>query len=193
MILRGLPGLVLIASLTGGAEAGPGEGSRALATLRSADVTVSAGAVLPLLLLFEYPGPAAAVTLAWRLTERTQLVASVDIGGVHADGRRRYLGSLGVGVRASPWQRGPLWAQLGLGTTGFVERIGVVLPDRMVRATDVGAALTTDLALGVRVARWEVAIGYDHIVWPRHYYQVYGGSAAVPFRGTGMVWVGRQL
>jgi hypothetical protein len=128
------------------------------------------------------------------MSERTQVVASADTGMLLASGARRYLGSLGVGVRVSPWRRGPLWVQLGLGTTGYVERIGVVLPERMVSATDVGAVLTGDLAVGVRIVqRWEVAVGYDHIVWPLPYYKVYAGSESLPFRGAGMVWIGRQL
>lgn len=188
--LLAAPALVL--GLAAPAAADDDEGRGPLARIGSPDVTVQAGAVLPLLLLYEFPGPFAGVSVEWRTRWPAWLVAGADVGVVHADGSRRYLGSLGAGVRLRPRRNGP-WVQLGLGVTGFVERVGLVLPDRVVRATDTGAILTGDVALGVRVMRWELAVSYDHVLAPKPFYETYMGSEALPLVGAAMAWFGREL
>lgn len=127
-------------------------------------ITVRAGSVLPMFILYEYPGAMAAGTFAWRVHERIELVATTDLGVLVTSGATRFLHSLGVGARITQWR---CWAQLGLGVTGYVERIGVVLPARTVRTVDRGAALTADLAIGFRITpKLDFAIEYDHqLAW----------------------------
>lgn len=176
--------IALVLSGAHGADANP--------DLRSPEITVSVGAVLPVFVVYEFPGPWASVSAAWKLHPHAQLVASADLGVMFASGARRYIGSMGAGIRVAPWRNGP-WAQLGLGTMGFVERIGILLPERTVTATDVGVKLTADLALGARVGAWEFAVGWDHFIVPLHYYEHYTGDESLPYRGNFMAWFGRQL
>ena len=191
MALAGLAALT-VAPLAGGRDAvAEGRAARARAALGAPTVTVRAGARVPLVRLY-IGGPAAGVSLDWALTPHTQVVASADAGLFLADGARRYLGVLGAGVRVAPWRRGP-WLQVGLGTTGHIERIGVVLPGKTIRSTDTGVVLTGDLRVGVSARRWEIAVGWDHILRLTPYYQRYEGEEELPFWGTAMAWVGRQL
>lgn len=164
----------------------------ALRRWRPSQVTVGVGAALPLFQLYEVPGPLLAVTGGWRLGEQLQIVASIDAAMLIADGARRYVGSVGAALRVTPWN-GPVWLQLGAGFTGHVERIGVVLPERMVENTDAGAIVTSDIAIGVRVRGWELHIAYDRVLVPWTFYEIYNGVESLPFDGTGKVWIGRQL
>lgn len=159
---------------------------------RSPSITVGAGAVLTLFLPYEFPGPWLSASVAWPIREHLELVASADTGVIVAAGSTRFLGGLGGGVRVSPWWR--IWGQLGLGMTGYVERIGLVLPDREVRATDVGVALTGDVSIGFRVTRrWEIVVGYDHqLLWTGPE-KMEIGTETLPHIGTGMLSIGRQL
>lgn len=184
-------GMILAASRA--AEANPDERA-SFTVLRAPDtITIGLGAALPMFVTYEYPGPLATVTLGWDINAHAQVVASADLGMLHADGSRRYHGKLGAGVRAFPWKRGPLWGQLGLGLNGYVERIGIVLPERMVSATDVGAQLTADAAIGVTALGWELAVGFNFILVPTHYYSNYIGDESLPNRGMAVAWIGRQL
>lgn len=159
---------------------------------RAPSITVSAGAVLPLFLPYEFPGPWMEASLAWPLRDRLQLAMNAGTGALVATGSTRILGSLGGGVRYSPWWR--IWGQLGVGATGYVERIGVVLPERDVRATDHGVALTGDLAIGVRVTpRWEIALRYDHQLLSTGTEMTQPGNESLPYTGTGMLSIGRKL
>ncbi|MBX3159661.1 MAG: hypothetical protein KF773_27070 [Deltaproteobacteria bacterium] len=175
------------------AEATPEEGSR-FTVLRAPDtITVGLGAALPMFVIYEFPGPLANVTLGWDIHAHAQVVASAGAGALHLDGSRRYHGKLGAGVRGFPWRRGPLWGQLGFGLNGYVERTGIVLPERRVSATDLGAQLTADAAVGVAVCGWEVAVGFDFILVPTRYYTSYTGDESLPNRGMAVAWIGRQL
>lgn len=183
--------LVLTASRA--AEATP-EGTTSFTVLRAPDtITVGLGAALPMFVIYEFPGPLANVTLGWDINAHAQVVASANVGVLHADGSRRYHGKLGAGVRGFPWTRGPLWGQLGLGLNGYVERTGIVLPERMVSATDFGAQLTADAAIGVTMRGWELAVGFDFILVPTRYYSNYTGNESLPNRGMAVAWIGRQL
>lgn len=175
--------------------------ARARRCYRPQTITVNLGAAFPVFLLYEVPGPLASVALAWPLwREQVQFVASADLGMVFADGLRRYSAGLGAGVRVAPGRRGPVWLRLGLGTTGWVERVGVILPERSASATDVGALLTANIALGLQsparsglLRGWELGLGWNHNLLPSPFYQSYTGTEAQPNRGTAMVWLGRQL
>jgi hypothetical protein len=161
-------------------------------------VTVNAGAVLPMFLLYEKPGPWVGTSLAWSMRDRVELVASADTGVLVAIGATRFLVSLALGARISPSRCVPLWVQLGVGVTGFVERIGVVLPERTLRAIDRGIALTGDLAIGVRVTpRWEIVVAYDQQLVssePGGFARPGGSShETIPFIATATVSIGRQL
>lgn len=124
---------------------------------------VQAGTVLSVFLPYEFPGPWGGAAIAWPVSARTRVVASADLGAVFASGSTRVLMSVGLGARVAPSPCVPVWAQLGVGVTGYVERIGVVLPARDVTAVDGGVAATVDLAIGVALtSRWEVAFTYDH-------------------------------
>lgn len=79
-MLRGLVLLVLLAS--------PALAAPPLATERS--ITASAGVVLPFFLLYERPGALISTSVAWRTTERTQLVASGELGMLVASGATRF-------------------------------------------------------------------------------------------------------
>lgn len=188
-----LVGAALVLALSGAARAeGMAPGRTAW---RHPEITVRAGAVFPMFLIYEVPGPLAGVDLRWRVVPHLEVVASAEVGAMFADGARRYLASLGAGVRAAPWRQGP-WLQLGLGTAGFVERIGLVLPERMISSTDTGLELTAELGLGARVRQWELAISYDRILRRSPYYRRYdgvGGDEAQPFDGIAMVTLGRAL
>lgn len=176
------------------ADASPDEDRGGFTVLRRPDaITVGLGVALPMFVTYEYPGPLASVSVGWKINAHAQLVAGTNVGMLHADGSRRYHGKLGVGVRASPWAHGPLWGRLGLGLNGYVERIGIVLPERMVTSTDFGAQLTADAMIGVDVRGWELAIGFDFIVVPTHYYSHYQGDESLPNRGMAVAWIGRQL
>jgi hypothetical protein len=184
--------LVLAASREAGAS--PDERGGGFTVLRRPDtITVGLGAALPMFVTYEYPGPLAGVALGWDINAHAQLVASTNVGVLHADGSRRYHGKLGVAVRGIPWTRGPLWGQLGLGLNGYVERVGVVLPERMVTSTDFAGQLTADGAIGVTVHGWELAVGFDLIFVPTHYYSQYEGDESLPNRGMAVAWIGRQL
>lgn len=161
---------------------------------RAPTITISAGAVYPFFLLFEVPGPLVQGWLAWPVHEHVDLVATVDTGFVIKSGVTRFLGALGGGVRLVASRRVPVWAQVGLGATGYVERIGIMLPARDVRAVDHGAMLTSDFAIGVSVASWQFAISYHRnlaISGPQD--ALYHGEEGQRFDGTAMVSIGRQL
>ncbi|MBX3219048.1 MAG: hypothetical protein KF795_00935 [Labilithrix sp.] len=178
------------------AEADSPQRSGRLDVLRSPEVTVRAGAVFPMFLIYENPGPLAGVTLGWRLAQRLELVARGEAGALFFDGIQRYQAKLGVGVRLMPWPKWPVspWVQLGVGTTAHAERVGVVLPERTASATDFGAVVTADASLGVRIVqRFEVGLGWDHIVVPWSYYSVYMGNEADPHRGYALAWFGVKL
>lgn len=169
-------------------------GRSARSSWRSPAITVSAGAVFPLFLLFEVPGPMVQVSLAWPLRSHLDLVASAETGFVLKSGVIRFPGSIGGGVRATISRRVPVWAQLGLGVTGYVERIGVMLPARDLHAYDTGAMVTSDLAIGVTAARWQLAIAYHRnlaVSGPQD--EVYHGEEGQRFDGTMMVTIGRRL
>jgi hypothetical protein len=193
--------LVLALTATGRAHAESGtppqaEGSGALDALLSPEVTVRVGALFPMFLIYEIPGPMVGLTLGWPMNEHLQVIGRVEAGAVFFEGAQRYMGTLGAGFRATPWPRWPVspWLQVGLGTTGYVERIGIVLPERVATAVDVGGLLTADVALGARIAeRWELGVGWDHIVWPLPYYEVYTGTESQPYRGNAMAWIGVHL
>jgi hypothetical protein len=162
------------------------------------EVTVNAGAVLPVFLLYESPGPWVAASVVWAKDEHVQLVANADVGVLAVSGATRIPMSIGAGARVTAHRYVPVWVQLGVGLTVYVERIGVALPERTLRETDRGAALTADLAIGLRVTRrWEVVVGYDHqlvsselsAIAPR----VRQPHETLPFLGTAMISVGRQL
>ena len=147
-------------------------------------------------LIYENPGPLAGVSVGWRAAKHIDLVARGEFGALFFDGIQRYLGKLGAGARFSPWPRSPVspWVQIGLGTTAHVERAGVVLPERTVSGTDVGAVFTADVAIGVRIVqRLEIGVGWDHIVVPWSYYDVYTGTESLPNRGYAMAWLGVKL
>jgi hypothetical protein len=161
-------------------------------------VTVNAGAMLPVFLLYESPGPWVGASVVWARDEHVQLVASSDVGLLAVSGSTRIPLSVGCGARFTAHRRVPLWVQLGVGLTGYVERIGVALPERTLRETDRGAALTADLAIGLRITRrWELAVGYDHqllssepsTIAPR----VRQPHETLPFLGTATVSVGSRL
>lgn len=185
----------LAVSARAGAE---GTIERALAVLRSPDtLTVSVGTIFPLVLPYETGalgpfGPCVGASLGWRVNGHAKVVTSANAGMLFADGLRRYTGSLDVGLRVAPWRRG-LWLGFGLGVTAFVEKIGVALPDRMASATDPGFMVTGDLRIGVDVGKWELALGYDHVLRTSPYYKLYDGDEELPFWGTFMVWTGRRL
>lgn len=83
--------------------------------------------------------------------------------------------------------------QLGLGATGYIERIGVTLPMRNVSATDRIGLLTANLGIGVLIAqRWEIALHYEQNL-ELDFYKVYQGSETLPFRGIGKFSIGRKL
>ncbi|WP_158513106.1 hypothetical protein [Myxococcus hansupus] len=147
-------------------------------------------------LIYEIPGPLVGVTVGWQLGRHFQLVAQGEVGAVFFDGAQRYLTKVGGGIRASPWPNSPVspWLQLGGGATGHVERVSLVLPQRTVSATDFGAELTADIAIGVRIShRLDVGVGWDHIVLPASFYKVYTGSESLPNRGYATAWLGVKL
>ncbi|MBX3198948.1 MAG: hypothetical protein KF850_35570 [Labilithrix sp.] len=164
--------------------------------LGSPEVTLRAGAVFPMFLIYENPGPLVGVTLGWRLARPLQLVARGEAGALFFDGIQRYQAKLGAGVRLMPWPRAPMspWVQLGLGTTAHAERASVVLPERTASATELGAVITADAAVGVRIAqRIEIGLGWDHIIVPWSYYNVYTGNESDPHRGYALAWFGVKL
>jgi hypothetical protein len=59
----------------------------------------------------------------------------------------------------------------------------VVLPGKTIRSTDTGVVLTGDLRVGVSARRWEIAVGWDHILRLTPYYQRYEGEEELPFWG----------
>lgn len=167
-----------------------------LQALGSPDITLRTGVVLPVFLIYELPGPLLGLTLEWPTSEHVHVVARAELGATFFDGSQRYLGKLGAGARLTPWPGALVspWVQLGLGTTGYVERIGVVLPERVASATDVGVLLTADAAIGARFGRrWEIGLSWDHIIWPLPYYEVYSGAESLPNRGTAVLWLGMAL
>lgn len=188
--------LVLALTVADRAHAGDDVAPREGSGPWSPGVTLRLGAVLPVFVIYEFPGPMAGVTLGWRVSERTQVVARGELGALFFQGAQRYLGTLGAGARFSPvprWVVSP-WVQLGLGATGYLERISIELPERAVRSTDLGGLLVANLSIGTRIAqRWEFGVGWDHIVWPLPYYNVYKGSESLPYRGNIMAWLGVQL
>ncbi|MCP3063675.1 hypothetical protein LXT21_33365 [Myxococcus sp. K38C18041901] len=69
-----------------------------------------------------------------------------------------------------------------------------MLLQRTASATDFGAVLSADAAIGVRILqRFEFGVGWDHIVLPTSYYKVYTGSESVPNRGYASAWLGVAL
>ena len=157
-------------------------------------ITVRAGAVLPMFLPYEFPGPLVAVSAAWPLRDHLQVVATVDTGVLAAAGTTRIMTGLGVGVRATAPRPVPLWAQLGVGVTGYVERIGVELPAREVTATDLGAALTLDAAIGIRFPwRWELVIAYDQQLVTSEPGDILPERETLTYVGTASVTIGREL
>jgi len=171
-------------------------GGGALEALGAPHATLRVGVLLPMFLIYELPGPLAGVALEWPISERLGVVARGELGALFFDGSQRYVGKLGVGIRVAPWPRSPVapWALLGLGAAGYAERISVVLPERVASATDLGGSLTADLAVGVHfLQRWELGVGWDHIIWPLPYYETYQGTESLPNRGTALVWLGVQL
>lgn len=184
---------LFVATASRGARAGHGEGAIAK---RTPEVTLRAGAVLPMFVIYEFPGPLAGVTVAWPLGRHLQVAARAEVGALFFQGAQRYVGKIGPGLRVSPWATAIVspWAQIGLGTTAHLERITVVLPQRTASATDVDAVVTADIALGVRVhQRFEFSVGWDHIVLPWSYYRVYTGTESLPNRGYLTASIGWRL
>jgi hypothetical protein len=190
-LLAVLWGLSLMGARRAHAEPGPSESGK-----DAPEVTLRAGVVFPMFLIYEIPGPLAGVTVGWRPGRHLQLVARGEAGALFFDGAQRYLAKVGAGVRASPWPNAPVspWLQLGLGATGHVEHVSMVLPERKVSTTDFGVEVTADVAIGVRILRrFEFGVGWDHILLPTSYYQVYTGSESVPNRGYASAWLGVKL
>jgi len=126
-------------------------------------VAAQVGVLAPIFFLYERPGAVAAATVAWQVRPWLAPLVSVDVGYLSWGGARRTTGSLGAGVRLWPSVGARPWIQLGLGVTGYREHIGVDLPQRRIRAVDLGGALTADVAVGLRLTRrWELTASYDH-------------------------------
>ncbi len=154
---------------------------------------IGVGAQVSLFLVYELPGPWLTAAARWPIARRLELVAGADAGLLYATGSTRFTGSLGGAGRLTPAPRVPIWLQLGLGVSGFTERMSVVFPDRAVRTTDVGAALTGDVAIGVRVRRWQLALAWKHQLVSTEPEEAEIGTETLRHRGTLGIAIGRDL
>jgi hypothetical protein len=188
-------GVLAILALTFSAEAraegdDAPEGRAWLEALRPANVTLTAGSLFPVFLIYEYPAPWAGVEVGWRTSTHAHVVANAGTSVIWVNGSQRSFFPLGVSLRVFPWKRGP-WAQLGLGTTPYVEHTGVMLPERSVSAIDAGAMLTTKVGAGVRIRGWDIGLGLDSNLGS--FYEHYTGPETRPWDYTVVVWVGAPV
>lgn len=79
-------------------------------------VSIIAGALFPMFLIYETPGPLIGVEVGWDLSTRTTLLANVGLGVVWETGTECYLIPIGLSLRVLPWEVGP-WLQFGVGAT----------------------------------------------------------------------------
>ncbi len=152
-------------------------------------VSIVVGAQLPMLLIYEAPGPLLGVEVGWRLSPVTELIANVGLGVLWETGTQRYVIPIGIGVRVTPWEVGP-WFHLALGTTPWLEHIGIVLPERDIGITDGGATMTIAAKLGVDLWGWDIGVGYEHNLLPSPFYEHYKGDETLPWLGSFVAWVG---
>lgn len=187
-----LLGVSLVLMLARSGDTHAADGKSALDVLRPTEVRVTAGGFAALLDIHGF-GPTAGVEVGWRTGATTSLVVNVGGGPSWIPGSVRVYTPVGLSLRVLPWERGPLWLQGGIGSVPFLETIRVALPDRTVSSTAIEGTLTAKLAVGVRVAGWELGVGNDANLLSSQSYTTYTGDRLLPWDNTVMVWIGRQV
>jgi hypothetical protein len=154
------------------------------------NVTVVAGSLFPLFLIYEYPAPWAGVEVGWRTGSHAHVIASAGTSVIWIAGSQRYFLPLGVGLRIFPWERGP-WVQLGLGMMPYVEHTGLAFPTRSISATDVGARTAAKLGIGARIRGWDIGMGIDFNLGSS--FENYMGVETRPWQYTLSMWIGAPV